>query len=150
MLFNPDFKDMLRALSDAKIDFLLVGAYAVAAHGHPRATGDLDLWVRPDAETAPKVYRVLAEFGAPLHDLTIDDLSKPGMVFQIGVEPSRIDILTAISGVEFDHAWTNRMSVEMDGMNFCVIGRADLIVNKRACGRPKDIADAESLDPSDS
>ena len=150
MLFNPDFKDMLRALSDAKIDFLLVGAYAVAAHGHPRATGDLDLWVRPDAETALKVYRVLAEFGAPLHDLTIDDLSKPGMVFQIGVEPSRIDILTAISGVEFDHAWTNRMSVEMDGMNFCVIGRADLIANKRACGRPKDIADAESLDPSDS
>ena len=84
---------MLLALSDARIDFLLVGAYAVAAHGHPRATGDLDLWVRPDAETAPKVYRVLADFGAPLHDL---------------------------------------------------------IVNKRACGRPKDIADAETLDPTDS
>ncbi|APZ94492.1 hypothetical protein [Fuerstiella marisgermanici] len=96
MLFNPDFKEMLLALSEAKIDFLLVGAYAVAAHGHPRATGDLDLWVRPDAKTAPRVYRVLAEFGAPLHDLTIADLAKPGMVFQIGVEPSRIDILTAI------------------------------------------------------
>ena len=150
MLFNPDFKDMLRALSDAKVDFLLVGAYAVAAHGHPRATGDLDLWVRPDAETAPKVYRVLAEFGAPLHDLTIDDLARPGMVFQIGVEPSRIDILTAISGVEFDHAWANRLSVEMDGIQLNVIGRDDLIANKRACGRPKDIADAESLDPTDS
>jgi len=74
-LFNLDFKDMLLALSDAKIDFLLVGAYAVAAHGHLRATGDLDLWVRPDAETAPKVYRVLADFGAPLHDLTVDDLA---------------------------------------------------------------------------
>ena len=79
-MFNPDFKDMLLALSDARIDFLLVGAYAVAAHGHPRATGDLDLWVRPDAETAPKVYRVLADFGAPLHDLTVDDLATPGMV----------------------------------------------------------------------
>jgi hypothetical protein len=95
MLFNPDFKEMLRALSDAKIDFLLVGAYAVAAHRHPRATGDLDLWVRPNSETAPRVYRDLADFGAPLHDLTIDDLAKPGLVFQIGVEPSRIDFADA-------------------------------------------------------
>ena len=95
MLFNPDFKDMLRALSDAKIDFLIVGAYAVAAHGHPRATGDLDIWVRPDTDTAPNVYRVLAEFGAPLHDLTIEDLARPGIVFQIGVEPSRIDYTDA-------------------------------------------------------
>ncbi|EMI58122.1 MULTISPECIES: nucleotidyltransferase [Rhodopirellula] len=149
-MFNPDFKDMLLALSDAKIDFLLVGAYAVAAHGHPRATGDLDLWVRPDAETAPKVYRVLAEFGAPLHDLTVDDLATPGMVFQIGVEPSRIDILTAISGVAFDDAWENKLHLELDDIKLNVIGRDDLIVNKRACGRPKDIADAETLDPSDS
>ena len=147
-MLNPDYKDMLRALSDANIDFLLVGAYAVAADGHPRATGDLDLWVRPDSETAPRVYRVLAEFGAPLHDLTIDDLASPGMVFQIGVEPSRIDIFTAISGVAFDDAWGNRMSIEIDNIKFNVIGRSDLIVNKRACGRPKDIADAETLDPS--
>jgi len=150
MLFNPDFKDMLSGLSEAKIDFLLVGAYAVAAHGHPRATGDLDIWVRPDADTAPKVLRVLAEFGAPLHDLTVDDLTRPGMVFQIGVEPSRIDILTAISGIAFEDAWRRRLSIEMDGIQLCVIGREDLIVNKRACGRPKDIADAEALDPRDS
>ncbi len=149
-MFNPDYKDMLLALSEANIDFLLVGAYAVAAHGHPRATGDLDLWVRPDSETAPKVYRVLADFGAPLHDLTVDDLASPGMVFQIGVEPSRIDILTAISGVTFDVAWENRISIELDSINLNVIGRTDLIVNKRACGRPKDIADAEILDSTDS
>lgn len=149
-MFNPDYKDMLLALSDANIDFLLVGAYAVAAHGHPRATGDLDLWVRPDSETAPKVYHVLAEFGAPLHDLTVDDLALPGMVFQIGVEPSRIDILTAISGVTFDDAWENRISIELDSVKLNVIGRTDLIVNKRACGRPKDIADAETLDSNDS
>ena len=149
-MFNPDFKDMLLALSDARIDFLLVGAYAVAVHGHPRATGDLDLWVRPDAETAPKVYRVLADFGAPLHDLTVDDLATPGMVFQIGVEPSRIDILTAITGVAFDDAWENRLFIELDDIKLNVIGRDDLIVNKRACGRPKDIADAETLDPTDS
>ena len=149
MLFNPDFKDMLLALSEANVDYLLVGAYAVAAHGHPRATGDLDLWVRPDSKTAPKVYQVLAEFGASLHDLTVEDLAKPGMVFQIGVEPSRIDILTAISGVSFDDAWPNRLSFEMEGIQLCAIGRNDLVTNKRACGRPKDIADAEALDPSD-
>ena len=80
-------------------------------------------------------------------NLTIEDLAKPGIVFQIGVEPSRIDILTAISGVDFDHAWQNRLSIELDGIKLCVIGRADLIVNKRAAGRPKDIADAETLEP---
>ncbi len=149
-MFNPDFKDMLSALSAAGIDFLLVGAYALAAHGYPRATGDLDLWVRADSQTAPKVFRVLAEFGAPMHDLTVDDLSAPGIVFQIGVEPSRIDILTSVSGVEFDAAWHNRMVVRIDGMDIPVIGRNDLVVNKRASGRPKDIADAETLNPTDS
>ena len=147
MLFNPDFKDMLSALSEASVDFLLVGAYALAAHGHPRATGDLDIWVRADNENAPRVLRSLAVFGAPLDDLTVDDLSKPGVVFQIGVEPSRIDILTAISGVEFNHAWKNRVLIEMDGVCVNVIGREDLIVNKRASGRPKDLADVETLDP---
>lgn len=135
MLFNPDFKDMLVALSAAKIDYLVVGAYAVAAHGYPRATGDLDIWVRADSNTAPKVYRVLAEFGTPLHDLTINDLSSPGIVFQIGVEPSRIDILTGISGVSFDEAWSNRLAIELDGIELSVIGRDDLITNKRVCDR---------------
>lgn len=147
-MFNPDFKDMLSALSAAGIDFLLVGAYALAAHGYPRATGDLDLWVRADSQTAPKVFRVLAEFDAPMHDLTVADLSAPGIVFQIGVEPSRIDILTSVSGVEFDVAWHNRLVVTIDGMDIPVIGRNDLVVNKRASGRPKDIADAETLDPT--
>jgi len=146
-LFNPDFKEMLSALSEARADYLLVGAYALAAHGHPGATGDLDIWVRADSENASRVLRSLAVFGAPLDDLTVDDLSKPGIVFQIGVEPSRIDILTAISGVEFDHAWKNRVLIEMDGVCVHVIGREDLIVNKRASGRPKDIADVETLTP---
>ena len=146
-MFNPDFKDMLSALSEARADFLLVGAYALAVHGHPRATGDLDIWVRADFENASRVLRSLAVYGAPLDDLTVDDLSKPGIVFQIGVEPSRIDILTAISGVEFEHAWKNRVLIEMNGDCVSVIGREDLIVNKRASGRPKDIADVETLAP---
>jgi hypothetical protein len=147
MLFNQDFKDMLFALSEANAEFLLVGAYALAAHGHPRATGDLDIWVRADSENAPRVFQSLAAFGAPLDDLTIDDLSKPGVVFQIGVEPSRIDILTAISGVDFNRAWDRRVSIEMDGVCINVLGREDLIVNKRASGRPKDLVDADTLDP---
>lgn len=132
MLFNQDFKDMLFALSEANAEFLLVGAYALAVHGHPRATGDLDIWVRADSKNAPRVFQSLAAFGAPLDDLTIEDLSKPGVVFQIGVEPSRIDILTAISGVDFNRAWDRRVSIEMDGVCINVLGREDLIVNKRA------------------
>lgn len=148
-MFNPDFKDMLSILSEAEIDFLLVGAYAMACHGYPRATGDLDLWVRADPQTAPKVFRALAEFGAPMHDLKVEDLSTPGVVFQIGVAPSRIDILTSITGVQFEDAWENRMPIEIEGLSIHVIGRDDLIQNKRAIGRPKDIADAETLDPSE-
>jgi hypothetical protein len=147
MLFNQDFKDMLFALSEANAEFLLVGAYALAVHGHPRATGDLDIWVRADSKNAPRVFQSLAAFGAPLDDLTIEDLSKPGVVFQIGVEPSRIDILTAISGVDFNRAWDRRVSIEMDGVCINVLGREDLIVNKRASGRPKDLVDADTLDP---
>ncbi len=138
---------MLSALSEARAEFLLVGAYALAVHGHPRATGDLDIWVRADSENAPKVLRSLAVFGAPMHELAVEDLSKPGIVFQIGVEPSRIDILTAISGVDFGHAWNRRVLIEIDGVCINVIGREDLIVNKRASGRPKDIVDVETLDP---
>ena len=145
-MFNPDFKDMLSALSDAEIDFLVVGAYAMAVHGHPRATGDLDIWVRPSSDNAPRVYLALAEFGAPLDDLSVEDLTTPGVVFQIGVEPSRIDILTSISGVEFNSAWRRRQSIELEGISLNVIGRTDLIVNKRASGRTKDLADAETLD----
>lgn len=147
-MFNLDFKDMLSGLSDAEVDFLLVGAYAMAAHGHPRATGDLDVWIRAEPRTAAKVLRVLADFGAPLHDISADDLCQPEIVFQIGVEPSRIDILTSVSGLTFEAAWQNRISIEIDGLTIPVIGLGDLIKNKLACARPKDIADALTLDPN--
>ncbi len=132
---------MLSGLSDSGVEFLLVGAYAMAAHGHPRATGDLDIWVRANPENAVKVLVALSRFGAPLHDLTIEDLSTPGIIFQIGVEPSRIDILTEISGVIFSDAWKRKISIEMNGCSMSVIGLEDLIKNKRAVGRAKDIAD---------
>jgi hypothetical protein len=148
MDLNPDFKDMLLALKDANVDFLVVGAYAVAAHGYPRATGDLDIWIRADEGTAPRVMRALAAFGAPIGELSAADFSVPSLVFQIGIPPGRIDILTTISGVDFSDAWENRMHIRLDEITFDIIGRADLIRNKKTSGRPKDIADVAALESS--
>ena len=145
MDLNTDFRDMLLALNDADVDYLVVGAYAVAAHGHPRATGDLDIWVRADAKNASKVFGAMKVFGAPTHQITEADFAAPSIVFQIGVPPGRIDILTVVSGLTFAEAWESRLTVTMDELTFPVIGRLDLMVNKRAAGRPKDLADLAAL-----
>jgi hypothetical protein len=141
-----DFVEMLAALNAAGADFLVVGAHALAAHGVPRATGDLDIWVRAEAANADRVLEALRNFGAPLFDLTRDDLSAPGSVFQIGLAPVRIDLLTSVSGVGFDEAWEHRLPVTVSGVSFAVIGREELLRNKRATGRPKDLLDADTLD----
>jgi hypothetical protein len=137
---------MLSALSAEGAEHLLVGAYALAVHGVPRATGDIDLWVRPSPANAERVIRALARYGAPIGGLTVDDLAKPGTVFQIGVAPHRIDVLTAIDGVEFGEAWSRRITTEIAGTAVPVIGRDDLIRNKRSTGRPQDQADADRLE----
>lgn len=142
---NRDYVEMLAALSDAGAEFLVVGAHALAFHGVPRATGDLDLWVRPTPENAECVWRALVEFGAPLDQLTLEDLSREDLVFQIGVVPNRIDILTSITGVAFDEAWETRAQVEIEGLRVPVLGRSELVRNKRAVGRTRDIADIEEL-----
>jgi len=136
---------MLSALSAAGAEFLVVGAHALAAHGVPRATGDLDLWVRASAENAERVWEALEQFGAPLHDLTIEDLARPDVVFQIGVVPQRIDLLTSITGVRFDDAWANRVLVEIGELEVPVLGRSELVRNKRAVGRTRDLADIAEL-----
>jgi hypothetical protein len=136
---------MLAALSAAGAEFLVVGAHALAAHGVPRATGDLDLWVRPTQENARRVWKALEEFGAPLHELTLQDLTGPDVVFQIGIVPRRIDLLTSITGVAFEEAWTNRSVVEVEGVEVPVLGRNELIRNKRTVGRARDLADIEDL-----
>jgi hypothetical protein len=143
---NRDFAEMLSALSDAGAEFLIVGAHALAAHGLPRATGDLDIWVRPSEENARRVLQALRAFRAPLHDLTEDDLSRPGTVFQIGVVPNRIDILTEISGVTFDEAWPRRETFVIEEQRLPFLSRLDLARNKRAAGRPKDLADLAALE----
>jgi hypothetical protein len=143
---NRDFAEMLAALSAAGADYLLVGAHALAAHGVVRATGDLDVWVRPTQENASKVWRALVAFGAPLQQLTEHDLATPGIVFQIGVVPYRIDLLTSIDGVQFEEAWQHRMRVLVEAQEIPLIGREDLLRNKRATGRLRDLADAEELE----
>lgn len=146
---NRDFVEMLSALCAAGAEFLIVGAHALAVHGHPRATGDLDLWVGRSPENAERVLAALRAFGAPLFDLTAVDLTTPGTVFQIGVPPCRIDILTDITGVDFGPAWNRRVVHEVLGQPLPFIGREDLLANKKAAGRPKDLGDVARLEDGD-
>lgn len=148
---NSDFRDMLAALLDAAATFLVVGAHAMAVHGVPRATGDIDLWVRPDPENAERVLAALTEFGAPVEamGLTLDDLAKPGTVYQIGLPPRRVDILTEIDGVSFEEAWQSRVIEEVSGLDVPFLSRETLLRNKKASGRTKDLADVELLERHD-
>ena len=143
---NPDFKDLLLAFNAHNVEYLIVGAHALAAHGHVRATKDLDVWVRPDNANAEKVLQALTEFGAPLSDLSVDDLSRKETIFQIGLPPLRIDIITDIDGVEFSDAWPDRLEVLFGGVPAFVISRHHLITNKKTAARLQDLADVQQLD----
>lgn len=145
-MLNRHFVEMLSALSDANAEFLIVGAHAVAAHGHYRATKDIDVWINPTSENVSRVWRALGEFGAPLYQLTINDLLTPGTIYQIGVDPIRIDILNCIEPLVFEEAWSRRVNIEVDGRTYPFLGREDLIRSKRAAGRPHDLRDIEALE----
>ena len=145
-MLNEDYRDILHALSEEKVRFILVGAYALAAHGYPRATMDIDIWVMPSPENAEAVLRALSRFGAPLHNLTREDLLKDGTVFQIGVAPRRIDIITTASGLQFEPTYRNSISINIEGIEFRIPSIEDLILNKRSTGRTRDLADAEALE----
>jgi hypothetical protein len=142
-----DFRDLLHAFVAHDVRFLVVGAYALAVLGRPRATADLDVWIDARPANAKRTFAALADFGAPLRDLRVEDLARPGVVFQIGLPPLRIDVLTAIDGVDFAAAWRRRIIADFDGVDVPVICREDFVANKRATGRLKDRADAERLDP---
>lgn len=144
-MLNPDYRDILSAFSAANVEYLVVGAYAVAAHGLPRATGDIDLFVRPTAANAQRVWEALLSFGTPLDRVSIQDFTRDGTIFQIGVVPTRIDVITAIEAVSFEDAWHRRVELELDGLRLPVISLQDLLKNKRAVGRPQDRADVERL-----
>lgn len=145
-MLNEDYKDMLRALSDEKVRFLLVGAYAMAAHGYPRATMDIDIWVMPSPENAYAVLKALQRFGAPLNNVTRADLQKDGIVFQIGIAPRRIDIITGATGLQFEKVYERSLAVNIEGIEVRIPPIDDLILNKKASGRTKDLADAEALE----
>lgn len=144
---NEDFIDLLRCLLKEDARFLVVGAHAMAAHGVPRATGDIDVWVAADGKNAACVFRALADFGAPLGSLGVStkDFTVPDRVIQLGLPPRRIDVLTGISGLTFDPAWDRREIFPFSDLAVPVLGREDLLTNKRAAGRPKDIADIAAL-----
>lgn len=147
---HPDFKDLLCAFNAHRVEYLVVGAHALAAHGHVRATKDMDVWVRPQLENARRVADALRAFGAALHGTAVEDLSTPDFVLQIGVAPIRIDVLTSITGVEFEEAWPARLLATFDEEPVAVLSRQHLIQNKTATGRAQDVADVERLTkPSD-
>jgi hypothetical protein len=145
-MLDEDYKDMLHVLSEEKVLFILVGAYALAAHGYPRAIMDIDIWVMLSPENTDAVLRALSRFGAPLHNLTKEDLLEDGTIFQIGVAPRRIDIITTASGLQFETTYQNSIPVNIQGIEVRIPSIDDLILNKRAIGRTKDLADAEALE----
>ena len=144
---HQDFRDLLVLFADAGVEFVIVGAYALALHGTPRASGDIDLFVRATPANAERVFAALARFGAPLEaaGVAAGDFAQPGLVYQIGLPPRRIDVMTKIYGVTFDEAWESRVTVEVEGRAVGFIGRATLLKNKQAAGRPQDIADIARL-----
>lgn len=146
---NQDFVDLLRTFIDREVRYLIVGAYALGAHGRPRATGDLDVWVEATPENAARVLAALADFGAPLEQLTRDDFSRPGVVFQMGLPPRRIDVLTELTALTFDAAWAGRLQAPFGPLIANFLGRDALIANKRALGRPRDLGDIAALGDSD-
>lgn len=145
---NDDWHDLLAALLDAGARFLVVGAHAMAVHGVPRGTQDLDVWIATDAANVERVWRALASFGAPLESLAVtpDDLRRPDAVVQLGLPPNRIDLLTSISGIpDFASAWSARVEHDVRGLRVPFLGRDALIRNKLATARRKDLADVEAL-----
>jgi hypothetical protein len=144
---NEDFRELLILLGDAGVEFVIVGAYALAFHGAPRASGDIDLFVRPSEVNARRLFDALVRFGAPLDaaHVTARDFTQPGTVYQIGLPPRRIDVMTEISGLTFDEVWASRINADLEGRPVAFIGRDALLKNKQATGRLKDLADAERL-----
>jgi len=144
-MLNEDYKEMLQILLSNEVKFLIVGAYALGAYGYPRATGDVDIWVDATIENSKRIYRSLSEFSAPISDITENTFAEKGIIFQIGVAPRRIDIITHIDGVIFQEAYESRENIEIEKLTIPFISKKDLIKNKQSTGREKDKLDANYL-----
>jgi hypothetical protein len=145
MEVQPDFRDLLALFNEHKVDYIIVGAYALAFHGAPRYTGDIDILVKPDALNAQKIIGALNEFGFESVGLSSEDFESPDKVIQLGFPPVRIDIITSITGVSWEDAWSGRVEGKFGDVLVHYIGRQEFILNKRALGRKKDLADVEAL-----
>ncbi len=145
---DPDYRELLSAFEKQRVRYLIVGAHAVMYHTEPRYTKDLDIWVEPTRVNAQKVYKALARFGAPLRGIAVEDFLNPQLVYQMGVEPHRVDILMGIRGLGFEFAWRKRERGFYDDLRVNILGRAELLKNKRRVGRPMDLIDVEALEAS--
>lgn len=145
ILLHPDFKDFLRLLNTHKVRYLLIGGYAVGYYGYPRATGDMDIWVQAEPENAEKLVLLLRDFGFASSDINTDIFLNSDQIVRMGIPPVRIEILTSVSGVEFDECYRNRSTVELNGVSVDIISFEHLKQNKRAAGRHKDLNDLENL-----
>lgn len=145
MPLSSDLREFVELLNSNKVEYVVVGAFAVAWHGYPRYTADLDIFIRAEGSNAERVKTVLEQFGFSALDISLEDLSAPGKIVQLGVSPNRIDILTSISGVSFEEVWKTRATGQLDGMPVYYIGRESLLRNKEATGRARDLGDAAEL-----
>jgi len=144
-VLNKDYRDILQSLLKNEVEFLVVGAYAMGAQGYPRATGDIDVWINASGINSKKIFKALADFGAPVSNISETTFAEEGVIFQIGVMPRRIDVITHIDGVNFKDAYAAKLVVEIDGLKIPFLAKADIIKNKLASGRPKDRLDVEYL-----
>jgi hypothetical protein len=143
-----EFKELLSIFNAHRVKYLIVGGYAVGFHSQPRATKDIDLWVKPDTDNATALYEALREFGAALKELTVGDFAKPGEFFRMGQPPVMVDLMPEISGLDFDQAWERRVEGVVDdrtGLKAVFISAPDLVASKLSAGRPQDIADAKAI-----
>jgi hypothetical protein len=145
MPLSKDLREFVELLNSNEVDYLVVGAFAVAWYGYPRFTADLDILVRPDSRNAQRMLEALRQFGFGALGIEAGDLTALGQVIQLGVKPNRIDLLTSVSGVSFEEAWKDRAEGSLDGIPVTFIGRNSLIRNKESTGRAKDLGDAEEL-----
>jgi hypothetical protein len=145
MHLSKDLREFIELLNANRVEYVVVGGFAVAWHGHPRFTADIDFLVRPSFANAELVIKSLGDFGFSSLQVTAEDLAQPDQILQLGVKPNRIDVITSVAGLSFDEAWASRVAGSIDGVPVPFIGREELIRNKESAGRPQDAADADAL-----
>ena len=145
MNLNEDFKEFVQLLNKNKAEYLVVGGYAVAMHGYPRYTGDIDFWINSNSENAQRIIQALLEFGFGSVDISLEDLTEPDNVIQLGYPPNRIDILTSVTGLEFENCWKEKVEVVFENEKINFISLHHLKINKKETGRTQDKLDLENL-----